>query len=103
MCPLLFAFQSPECALPPVLVEPLPISVAFHYRLVNGFHRFYASVHVGYTHIPVEEWIPPRAKSLQWRSNSQIATPSLYRTPRTKYLLATCGQQPPLVNVSPAY
>lgn len=61
MCPVLFAFQSPECALPPVVVEFLSASQAFRYRIVNGFHRFYASVHVGYTHIPVEmrvAWTP---------------------------------------------
>jgi hypothetical protein len=58
MCPVLFAFQSPECELPPVLVKPLTTNVSFRYRLVNGFHRFYASVHVGYTHIPVEVWPP---------------------------------------------
>lgn len=58
MCPVLFAFQSPECELPPVLVKPLITNVSFRYRLVNGFHRFYASVHVGYTHIPVEVWPP---------------------------------------------
>ena len=54
MCPVLFAFQSPECALPPVIVEALSAGKAFRYRLVNGFHRFYASVHEGYTHIPVD-------------------------------------------------
>ncbi len=61
MCPVLFAFQSPECALPPVVVEPLSNGAAFRYRLANGFHRFYACVHVGYTHIPVEvrePWTP---------------------------------------------
>ena len=61
MCAVLFAFQSPECALPPVVVEPLSTGVAFRYRLVNGFHRFYACAHVGYTHIPVEvraPWTP---------------------------------------------
>lgn len=54
MCPVLFAFQSPECSLPPVVVQPLTAGEAFRYRLMDGFHRFYASVHVGYTHIPVE-------------------------------------------------
>ena len=56
MCPVLFAFQLPECALPPVVVEFMSASQAFRYRIVNGFHRFYASVHVGYTHIPVDIW-----------------------------------------------
>jgi hypothetical protein len=54
MCPVLFAFQSPECALPPVVLEPLPDDGDYRYRLLNGFHRFYASVHVGYTYIPAK-------------------------------------------------
>ena len=54
MCPVLFAFQSPECALPPVFVETLSAGEAYRYRITNGFHRFYASSHVGYTHIPIE-------------------------------------------------
>jgi hypothetical protein len=61
MCSLLFGFQSPECALPPVVVQPMPKSEAFRYSLLNGFHRFYASMHVGYTHIPIEvrePWAP---------------------------------------------
>jgi hypothetical protein len=53
LVPILLAFRSPECALPPVEVEPLPSSSPFQYRLLNGFHRFYASVAVGYSHIPV--------------------------------------------------
>lgn len=61
MCPVLFAFHSPECALPPVVVVPLPTGEAFRYRLANGFHRFYASVYVGYPYIPAEvrePWAP---------------------------------------------
>ena len=51
--PVLLAFTSPECALPPVAVEPLPNDAVFRYRVINGFHRFYASRAVGYVSIPV--------------------------------------------------
>lgn len=52
LVPVLLAFMSPECALPPVTVEPLPTGADFRYRVTNGFHRFYASRAVGYTSIP---------------------------------------------------
>jgi hypothetical protein len=38
-------------ALPPVQVEELSLG-DYHYRLHHGAHRFYASVAVGFTHIP---------------------------------------------------
>lgn len=52
LVPVLLAFISPECALPPVAVEPLPKGSGFRYRVTNGFHRFYASRAVGYSCIP---------------------------------------------------
>lgn len=52
LVPVLLAFHSPECALPPVPVEPLS-SGPYRYRLINGFHRFYGSVAVGYSRLPV--------------------------------------------------
>ena len=51
LVPVLMALQSPECALPPVHVEPA--SGSFSYRVTNGFHRYYASVAVGYAQLPV--------------------------------------------------
>jgi hypothetical protein len=51
LIPVLMAFQSPECALPPIEVENVSGS-AFPYRVMNGLHRFYASVAVGYTYVP---------------------------------------------------
>ena len=54
MVPVLMAFLSPECSLPPVVVEPLAEGSSYRYKLANGFHRFYASLHVGYTHIPAD-------------------------------------------------
>jgi hypothetical protein len=53
LLPVLFAFQSPECALP--LVEVLRLTAPGRYRFVvhNGFHRFYASAAAGYSGLPV--------------------------------------------------
>jgi hypothetical protein len=48
LVPVLMAFQSPECALPPIEVEKTG-DAAFSYCVMNGLHRFYASVAVGYT------------------------------------------------------
>lgn len=52
MMPVLFAFQSPECALPAVEVY-LATSGPYRFTVHNGFHRFYASVAAGYKHLPV--------------------------------------------------
>lgn len=52
LVPVLLAFMSPECALPPIALEPLPERSGFKYRVINGFHRFYASQAVGYAFIP---------------------------------------------------
>jgi len=52
LLPVLFAFQSPECALPPVAVSRLN-STAHQFRVRNGFHRYFASVAVGYKFLPV--------------------------------------------------
>ena len=48
MVPVLLAFTSPECALPPIRV----VKTASGYAVRNGFHRFYASVAVGYKSVP---------------------------------------------------
>jgi len=52
LVPVLLAFQSPECALPPVCIADSTNGAGRH-LLLNGFHRYYASVAVGYTQIPV--------------------------------------------------
>ena len=44
-------------ALPPVDME-FADSGPFHYSLRDGFHRFYASVAAGFTHIPTRI-LPP--------------------------------------------
>lgn len=53
MVPVLLGFLSPECALPPVEVNALPPSERYRFRVRNGYHRYYASVAVGYTKLPV--------------------------------------------------
>jgi len=53
LVPTLFAFTSPECSLP--AIEVSPASGRYAYQVMNGFHRFYASVAVGYTGIPVRK------------------------------------------------
>ena len=58
LVPILLAFTSPECAVPPVEVEPS--SGAYSFRVRNGYHRFYASVAVGYYKLPVRV-LPPFA------------------------------------------
>lgn len=52
LVPVLLAFTSPGCALPPVPVEQLDTG-SYQYRPINGYHRFYASVAVGYPMLPV--------------------------------------------------
>jgi len=51
LVPVLFAFRSPDCALPPVQV--IPAIGCYRYKVTNGYHRFYASVAVGFKKIPV--------------------------------------------------
>lgn len=52
LVPVLLAFQSPECDLPPIQVTEQESS-DYRFRVMNGFHRFYSSVAAGYSHIPV--------------------------------------------------
>lgn len=52
LAPILLAFGSPRCPLPPLLVE-LINSGSYRYRVLNGYHRFYASVAAGYSKLPV--------------------------------------------------
>jgi hypothetical protein len=53
MVPILFAFCSPECALPPVEVSALTGSAAYLFKVSNGYHRYYASIAVDYPLLPV--------------------------------------------------
>lgn len=52
LVPVLLAFQSPECALPPVVVTSSE-GGAYQYQILNGVHRYYSSVAVGYEFLPV--------------------------------------------------
>ena len=60
LVPVLLAFRSPECSLPPVCVARNGVGSPYAYSLANGLHRYYASVAVGYTSIPalVHEPLP---------------------------------------------
>jgi hypothetical protein len=51
LVPVLLAFQSPECEIPPIEVLERRES-GYRYRVANGFHRYYASVAVGFTNVP---------------------------------------------------
>ena len=51
LVPVLLAFRSPECELPPIQLAELEGSI-YRYRVLNGFHRFYSSIAVGYSHAP---------------------------------------------------
>jgi hypothetical protein len=52
LLPVLFALTSPECSLPPITVERL-LGSSFQFSVTNGFHRYYASVAVGFSKLPV--------------------------------------------------
>lgn len=53
LLPILFGFTNPDCTLPPVEVTELPQTGRYRFKVYNGFHRYYASVAVGYTYLPV--------------------------------------------------
>jgi hypothetical protein len=53
LMPVLFAFRSPECALPAAPGGP------YRFKVRNGYHLFYASIAVGYSKIPVIQCAPP--------------------------------------------
>jgi len=52
LLPVFFAFQSPECELPAIEVIELNEG-RYRYRVRNGYHRYYASVAVGFSELPV--------------------------------------------------
>jgi len=53
MLPILLAFRFPGCALPPVQVRLKIPSGRYRFKVYDGFHRYYASVAAGFTHLPV--------------------------------------------------
>jgi ParB-like nuclease domain len=52
LVPVLLGFTSPNCAIPPVRVAKLADN-RYVYRVLDGYHRFYASIAVGYSKLPV--------------------------------------------------
>jgi hypothetical protein len=53
MVPILFALSSPECALPPVEVDRSVVPPTYQLKVHSGYHRYYASVALGYPLLPV--------------------------------------------------
>lgn len=52
LMPVLFAFQSPNCALPAVEVWRQKTGPT-RFKVKNGVHRYYGSIAAGYRHLPV--------------------------------------------------
>lgn len=53
LVPVLFALQSPDGELPPVEINIIPSGGRYRFKVYNGYHRYYASVAVGYRYLPV--------------------------------------------------
>ncbi|MGC1548032.1 MAG: ParB N-terminal domain-containing protein [Rhodanobacter sp.] len=53
MVPVLMAMMDPNGTLPPITVALAEPSSRYRYKVVNGFHRFYASLERGYPFIPI--------------------------------------------------
>jgi hypothetical protein len=58
LVPVLFAFRSPECALPPIEVFSASEG-PYRFKVRNGYHRYYASIAAGFTKLPVAVCSPP--------------------------------------------
>ena len=52
MVPILRGFRNGD-VLPPIEVDEPPNEIGRRFRVRDGFHRFYASVAVGFSHLPV--------------------------------------------------
>lgn len=53
MAPILLAFTSDPCAVPAVPVRELAAGEPYRYEVLDGYHRYYASIAAGYTRLPV--------------------------------------------------
>jgi hypothetical protein len=53
MAPILLAFTSDRCAVPAVPVRELAAGEPYRYAVLDGYHRYYASIAAGYTRLPV--------------------------------------------------
>ncbi len=61
LVPILMAFASSH-RLPPVEVNRLKPSAEYRYRIYDGFHRYYASVAVGYPMVPIVDVGTPKER-----------------------------------------
>jgi len=53
LAPILLAFTSDRCAVPALPVRELANIKPYRYEVLDGYHRYYASVAAGYTRLPV--------------------------------------------------
>jgi hypothetical protein len=53
LVPILLAFTSDRCALPAVPVRELADGDAYRYQVLDGYHRYYATIAAGYSRLPV--------------------------------------------------
>lgn len=53
LAPILLAFTSDRCAVPAIPVRELADSDPYRYEVLDGYHRYYASIAAGYTRLPV--------------------------------------------------
>jgi hypothetical protein len=53
LAPILLAFTSDRCALPAVPLREPADSDPYRYEVLDGYHRYYASIAAGYTRLPV--------------------------------------------------
>jgi hypothetical protein len=53
MAPILLAFTSDRCAVPAVPVRELAAGEPYRCEVLDGYHRYYASIAAGYTRLPV--------------------------------------------------
>jgi hypothetical protein len=58
LMPVLFAFNSPECALPSIEGYESRAVGPYRFSVHNGYHRFSGSVAAGYSHLPVIVRLP---------------------------------------------
>jgi hypothetical protein len=54
MMPVLVGIRDGADIVPPVPVEPIELDQRRMYRLRDGTHRFYASLTLGFSHLPCD-------------------------------------------------
>jgi hypothetical protein len=53
LAPILLAFPSDRCSVPAVPVREFADGGRYRYEVLDGYHRYYASIAAGYTRLPV--------------------------------------------------